>query len=40
MRVRAEDYHPVGRLFGDGYARQNDRFAMARRTYGEWEADR
>ena len=36
LRVRAERYHPVGRLFGDGYARQNDRFELKRETFAEW----
>ena len=38
LRVRAEDYHPVGRLFGELYARQRDRFALQRETYAEWQA--
>ena len=36
MRIRAEAYRPVGRLFGDGYARQGDRFEMPRRSYEDW----
>lgn len=36
LRVRAEDYHPVGRLFGDGYARQGDRFSLRRTSFAEW----
>lgn len=35
LRIMAEDYHPVGRLFGDGYARQNDRFEMRRESLEE-----
>jgi flavin reductase (DIM6/NTAB) family NADH-FMN oxidoreductase RutF len=38
MRVDAEAYHPVGRLFGDTYVRQTDRFALQRRTYQDWQA--
>jgi len=36
LRVDMEAYHPVGRLFGDGYARQRDRFELKRETYEEW----
>ena len=36
LRVVTEAYHPVGRLFGDGYARQRDRFELARETYAQW----
>lgn len=36
LRVVDELYHPVGRLYGEGYARQHDRFALARETYEEW----
>lgn len=36
MRIAAEDYHPVGRLFGNGYARQGDRFDLARESYADW----
>jgi flavin reductase (DIM6/NTAB) family NADH-FMN oxidoreductase RutF len=39
LRVRAEAYHPVGRLFGDGYSRQGDRFSLRRATYAEWVED-
>jgi flavin reductase (DIM6/NTAB) family NADH-FMN oxidoreductase RutF len=35
-RVNAERYHPVGRLFGDLYARQSDRFALLRPSYADW----
>lgn len=37
MRIDAEAYRPVGRMFGDGYARQNDRFDMKRESYAEWK---
>jgi len=37
MRVVDAAYHPVGRLYGDLYARQGDRFALRRQTYGEWQ---
>jgi flavin reductase (DIM6/NTAB) family NADH-FMN oxidoreductase RutF len=40
LRVDADAYHPVGRLFGDGYARQRDRFDLTRGTYEEWRAKR
>ncbi len=31
---------PVGRLAGNGYARQGDRFELRRMTYAEWRAKR
>ena len=40
LRVDTESYHPVGRLFGDGYARQRDRFELKRESYEEWAAAR
>ena len=40
MRIVPEAYRPVGRLFGEGYARQSDRFDMARETHGDWKARR
>lgn len=40
LRVDMEAYHPVGRLFGDGYARQRDRFDLKRESYEEWRAKR
>jgi flavin reductase (DIM6/NTAB) family NADH-FMN oxidoreductase RutF len=40
LRVDADAYHPVGRLFADGYARQRDRFDLKRETYEEWRAKR
>ncbi|MDP3258813.1 flavin reductase family protein [Bosea sp. (in: a-proteobacteria)] len=40
LRVSLDDYKPVGRMFGDGYARQNDRFDLTRGTYAEWLAQR
>jgi flavin reductase (DIM6/NTAB) family NADH-FMN oxidoreductase RutF len=40
LRVSLDDYKPVGRMFGDGYARQNDRFDMTRGTYAQWLAQR
>lgn len=36
MRVDAGAYNPVGRLFGNGYSRQRDRFELKRETYEEW----
>ena len=38
LRIDAALYHPVGRLFGDGYARQGDRFEMSRESYEDWKA--
>ena len=38
LRVVSEAYHPVGRLFGDGYARQGDRFELPRETHAQWKA--
>lgn len=38
LRVSLTDYRPVGRLFANGYARQNDRFDLVRDTYAEWAA--
>lgn len=38
LRIDAVAYRPVGRLFGDLYARQNDRFALTRETHAEWLA--
>lgn len=40
MRIVEEAYRPVGRLFGDSYARQNDRFELARENYPAWKARR
>jgi flavin reductase (DIM6/NTAB) family NADH-FMN oxidoreductase RutF len=40
LRVNTDTYHPVGRLFGDGYARQRDRFELKRESFVEWEAAR
>ena len=39
LRV-TEAYRPVGRLFGNGYARQRDRFELNRESYAEWSASR
>ncbi|MGL4243561.1 MAG: flavin reductase family protein [Beijerinckiaceae bacterium] len=36
LRVSVTDYKPVGRLFANDYARQNDRFSMTRDSYAEW----
>ena len=38
MRIVEDAYRPIGRLFGDGYARQNDRFELKRQTHQEWKA--
>jgi flavin reductase (DIM6/NTAB) family NADH-FMN oxidoreductase RutF len=40
MRVEAERYKPVGRLFGTSYARQNDRFDLVKPSYAEWLASK
>jgi flavin reductase (DIM6/NTAB) family NADH-FMN oxidoreductase RutF len=40
LRVSLTAYKPVGRLFANGYARQNDRFDLVRETYAEWLAAR
>ena len=38
MRIDAEGYNPIGRLFANSYSRQRDRFDLVRETYGEWKA--
>jgi flavin reductase (DIM6/NTAB) family NADH-FMN oxidoreductase RutF len=38
LRVSMTDYKPVGRMFGDGYSRQSDRFDLTRESYAEWQA--
>ena len=40
LRVDMEAYRPVGRLFGDAYARQRDRFDLKRQSHEEWDARR
>ncbi|CAN7726916.1 flavin reductase family protein [Bosea sp. LjRoot9] len=40
LRVSMSDYKPVGRMFGDGYSRQNDRFDLRRDNYAGWLAKR
>ena len=40
MRVSVTDYKPVGRLFANDYARQNDRFEMKRESYADWAKGR
>ncbi len=40
LRVSMSAYKPVGRMFADGYSRQNDRFDLKRGTYAEWLAAR
>jgi flavin reductase (DIM6/NTAB) family NADH-FMN oxidoreductase RutF len=37
MRIDAAGYNPIGRLFGNAYARQRDRFELKREAYGEWK---
>ncbi len=36
MRISVTDYKPVGRLFANDYARQNDRFELKRESYADW----
>jgi flavin reductase (DIM6/NTAB) family NADH-FMN oxidoreductase RutF len=36
LRVNPDLYRPVGRLFGDSYARQRDRFQLKRESLAEW----
>jgi len=40
MYIDYEQYQPVGRLFGELYARQGDIFAMPRQTHAQYMADR
>jgi flavin reductase (DIM6/NTAB) family NADH-FMN oxidoreductase RutF len=40
MRVSVTDYKPVGRLFANDYARQNDRFELKRESYADWSKGR
>ena len=40
LRVVSEAYKPIGRLFGDGYARQGDRFDLARESFADFSARR
>ena len=40
LSVDFDALRPVGRLAGNGYARQGDRFEMKRLTYAEWRAKR
>jgi flavin reductase (DIM6/NTAB) family NADH-FMN oxidoreductase RutF len=40
LSVDFDALRPVGRLAGNGYARQGDRFEMRRLTYAEWHARR
>lgn len=40
LSVDFDALRPVGRLAGNGYARQGDRFEMRRLTYAEWRAKR
>lgn len=40
MGVDPDLYRPVGRLFGDDYARQGDRFAMRKQSHAEWLANK
>ena len=38
LRVQRDGYHPIGRLFGGGYIRTEDRFDLPRMTYAAWRA--
>ncbi len=40
LRVSLTEYKPVGRMFANDYARQNDRFELTRASYAEWAARR
>jgi flavin reductase (DIM6/NTAB) family NADH-FMN oxidoreductase RutF len=40
LRFDLDAYKPVGRLFGNGYSRQSDRFDLTRESYAEWAAER
>jgi flavin reductase (DIM6/NTAB) family NADH-FMN oxidoreductase RutF len=40
FRVSLTDYKPVGRLFANDYARQNDRFELKRDSYADWAKKR
>jgi flavin reductase (DIM6/NTAB) family NADH-FMN oxidoreductase RutF len=40
LSVDFDALRPVGRLAGNGYARQGDRFEMRRMTHAEWRAKR
>jgi flavin reductase (DIM6/NTAB) family NADH-FMN oxidoreductase RutF len=40
LSVDFDALRPVGRLAGNGYARQGDRFEMRRLTHAEWKAKR
>ena len=37
LRVSTELYKPIGRMFGNAYSRQGDRFDMVKQSYAEWE---
>jgi hypothetical protein len=39
-RIKDRDAKPVGRMFANGYARQNDRFDLTRESYADWAARR
>jgi flavin reductase (DIM6/NTAB) family NADH-FMN oxidoreductase RutF len=36
LRLDIDAYRPVGRMFGNSYARQSDRFDLTRESYAEW----
>jgi flavin reductase (DIM6/NTAB) family NADH-FMN oxidoreductase RutF len=38
MHVDLDAYRPIGRLFGDLYATQRDRFALGRESHAQWLA--
>jgi flavin reductase (DIM6/NTAB) family NADH-FMN oxidoreductase RutF len=38
MHVDLDAYRPIGRLFGNLYATQRDRFALSRESHSEWLA--
>jgi hypothetical protein len=38
MHVDLDAYRPIGRLFGNLYATQRDRFALPRESHAQWLA--
>lgn len=40
LRVNLDAYKPIGRLFGNLYARLGEKFQLKRRSYAEWQAMR
>lgn len=40
LRFDSDAYKPVGRMFGNSYTRQSDRFDLIRESYAQWAAVR